>query len=215
MRAYKITDASDRTYRDFQWHEGMVHKTDGKGELCSSGWIHFYRDKRLAILLNPIHGNYHPYHLCHLWLGRIPKITLIQKVAFGILCSLETCTDQKYKKWAEDWLQNKDRTTETAKAANRNSKGSMGSRMGIRSNSRDSNMGSNRGSSDNIMGSSRGRSTSSIMGNSTSSTSSMDSSTGSTDRAARVAWIVARAAQIAAGEVEINLVRLATECLKY
>ncbi|MHA1342178.1 MAG: hypothetical protein ACTSO2_19580 [Promethearchaeota archaeon] len=102
---------------------------------------------------------------------RIPKITLIQKVAFGILCSLETCTDQKYKKWAEDWLQNKDRTTETAKAA---------------------------------------AITSWVVAEAEVRVASWV-----TAQAARVAWIVARAAQIAAGEVEINLVRLATECLKY
>jgi len=144
MRAYKITDVNDRTYAGFQWHEGRMHKTDGKGGLCSPGFIHFYRDKRLAVLLNPIHGNYQPFHL---WLGEaggkieednglkwgctefkmikrvcIPRITLTQKVAFAILCSLEVYIDPKYKKWAEAWLQNKDRmavrvTREAAKAA--------------------------------------------------------------------------------------------------
>jgi len=144
MRAYKITDVNDRTYAGFQWHEGRMHKTDGKGGLCSPGFIHFYRDKRLAVLLNPIHGNYQPFHL---WLGEaggkieednglkwgctefkmikrvcIPRITLTQKVAFAILCSLEVYIDPEYKKWAEAWLQNKDRmavrvTREAAKAA--------------------------------------------------------------------------------------------------
>jgi len=66
MRAYKITDTNDRAYAGFQWHEGKVHKTDGSGGLCTLGWIHFYRDKRLAVLLNPIHGNYYPFNM---WLG--------------------------------------------------------------------------------------------------------------------------------------------------
>jgi len=139
MRAYKITDTNDCTYKGFKWHEGKVHKTDGKGVLCSSGWIHFYRDKRLAVILNPIHGSYNPFHL---WLGEaggtikgdaglkwgctefkmikrvsIPKITLTQKVAFAILCSLKVYTDPEYKKWAEGWLQNKDRTAQAAWAA--------------------------------------------------------------------------------------------------
>jgi len=144
MRAYKITDTNDRTYAGFQWHEGKMHKTDGKGGLCSPGFIHFYRDKRLAVLLNPIHGNYNPFHL---WLGEAggkieednglkwgctefkmikrvcaPRITLTQKVAFAILCSLEVCIDPEYKKWAEGWLQHKNRmavwvTREAAKAA--------------------------------------------------------------------------------------------------
>jgi len=141
MRAYKITDVNDRTYHGFQWYEGMIHKTNGSRGLCTLGWIHFYKDKRLAVLLNPIHGKYNPYHL---WLGEargtikgdvglkwgctefkmikrvnIPKITLTQKVAFAILCSLEVCTDPEYKKWAEGWLQNKDRTAEAAQEAAR------------------------------------------------------------------------------------------------
>jgi len=136
MRAYKITDVNDRTYNGFQWYEGMIHKTNGSKELCTFGWIHFYRDKRLAILLNPIHGNYYPFNM---WMGEAggkieednglkwgctefrmikrihaPKITLTQKVAFAILCSLKVCTDPEYKKWAEDWLRNKDRTAANA-----------------------------------------------------------------------------------------------------
>jgi len=136
MRAYKITDVNDCTYKGFQWYEGKVHKTDGEKELCSSGWIHFYRDKRLAVILNPIHGKYNPFHL---WRGEaggkikgdvglkwgctefrmikrvsIPKITLTQRVAFGILCSLEIYNNSEYKKWAENWLVNKDRTTTAA-----------------------------------------------------------------------------------------------------
>jgi len=141
MRAYKITDVNDRTYHGFQWHEGMIHKTNGSGGLCTLGWIHFYKDKRLAVLLNPIHGKYNPFHL---WLGeaggkiegdnglkwgctefrmikrvRAPKITLTQRVAFAILCSLEVYSKSRYVKWAEDWLKNKDRTAKAAQEAAR------------------------------------------------------------------------------------------------
>jgi len=139
MRAYKITDINDCTYKGFQWRADMVHKTSGKGELCTGGWIHFYRDKKLAVLLNPVHGDYNP---CHLWLGeasgeikddnclkygctefgmikrvRIPKITKTQKIAFGILCSLEVYDEPGYVEWAEGWLQNKDRSLEAARTA--------------------------------------------------------------------------------------------------
>lgn len=138
MRAYKITDINDRTYAGFQWEKGMVHKTSGENELCTSGWIHFYRDKLLAVLLNPIHAYYNP---CHLWIGKargkikednglkwgcsefkmirrisIPKITKIQRVAFGILCSLEVCDDPDYIEWANNWLKNIDRTRGAAEA---------------------------------------------------------------------------------------------------
>jgi len=76
----------------------------------------------LAVLLNPIHGNYYPFNM---WLGdakgkikggnglkwgctefkmikrvRAPRITLTQRVAFAILCSLEVCTDPEYKRTA-------------------------------------------------------------------------------------------------------------------
>jgi len=139
MRAYKITDINDCTYKGFQWRADMVHKTSGKGELCTGGWIHFYRDKRLAVLLNPVHGKYNPIHL---WLGeasgeikddsglkygcsefrmikrvRIPKITETQKIAFGILCSLEVYDEPGYVQWAKGWLQNKDRSLEAARTA--------------------------------------------------------------------------------------------------
>jgi len=139
MRAYKITDINDCTYKGFPWRADMVHKTSGRGRLCTKGWIHYYRDKRLAVLLNPIHGKYNPIHL---WLGeangkikedsglkygctefrmikrvRVPRITETQKIAFGILCSLEVYSDPQYVQWAKGWLQNKDRSLEAAEAA--------------------------------------------------------------------------------------------------
>jgi len=201
MRAYKITDENDRTYHGFQWYEGKVHKTDGKGELCSPGWIHFYRDKRLAILLNPIHGNYNPFHL---WLGEaggtikkdnglkwgctefrmikrvsIPKITLTQKVAFAILCSLEVCNDPEYKKWAEGWLQNKDRTAEAAEVAAREAEAAAQAAVWA------------------------------------AQAAVWAAAQEATWAAAGVAAGVAEAAEVAPWETKINLVSLATECLKY
>jgi len=192
MRAYKITDVNDRTFRGFKWYEGKVHKTDGKGELCSSSFIHFYRDKRLAVLLNPIHGCYYPFHL---WLGEaggtikednglkwgctefrmikrvsIPRITLTQKIAFGILCSLEVCTDPEYKKWAEGWLQNKDRTAKAAQEAAW-ATGATGAAAWA--------------------------------------------AAGVSARAARAVGAAAWAVGTAAKAAKVNLIRLATECLKY
>ena len=42
------------------------------------------------------------------------KMTLEQKIAFGILCALETYQGKEYLKWSKDWFSGKDRTRESA-----------------------------------------------------------------------------------------------------
>ena len=58
MKLYKLTDEKDQTFGGCQWGENVTHKADGKGELCTEHWIHAYTDPILAVLMNPIHGNY-------------------------------------------------------------------------------------------------------------------------------------------------------------
>jgi len=215
MRAYKITDTNDRTYQGFQWYEGMIHKTNGRGELCSSSWIHFYKDKRLAVLLNPIHGKYNPFHL---WLGeasgtikgdnglkwgctefkmikrvRVPRITLTQKVAFAILCSLEVYTDPEYKKWAEGWLQNKDRTAQAAQAA------WAAARAAARA------------------GGAAAQAAQAAWAAAEAAAAEAVAWVAEVEAEAQAAWAAAEAAAQAARRIttRINLVRLVTECLKY
>ncbi|KKL58315.1 hypothetical protein LCGC14_2226540, partial [marine sediment metagenome] len=55
---YKLTDSNDQTYGKTQWGPGIEHAASGKGPLCTEGWLHAYTDPLLAVLLNPIHGNY-------------------------------------------------------------------------------------------------------------------------------------------------------------
>ena len=55
--AYKLTDSDMKTYGGFQWQIGTTYTTRGKGSLCSAGWLHYYHDPLLAVLLNPIHAN--------------------------------------------------------------------------------------------------------------------------------------------------------------
>src|SRR5208283_3776004 len=43
-----------------------------------------------------------------------PRITEIQRQAFGILCALEVCSKPAWAQWANNWLSGKDRTTEAA-----------------------------------------------------------------------------------------------------
>jgi len=235
MRAYKITDTNDCTYHGFQWYEGKIHKTDGKGELCSSSFIHFYRDKRLAILLNSIYGNYHPFNM---WLGEaggtikednglkwgctefkmikrvsIPKITLIQRVAFAILCSLEVCSEPMYVKWAEGWLQNKDRITEVAKAAEVAEVAEAAWAAAEAAEAAES--AAKAAEVAEVAEAAWAAQAAAEAAESAAEAARVAWAARVVAWAARVAWAAARAAQIAAGEVEINLVRLATECLKY
>lgn len=140
MRAYKLTHKDDQTYNGCQWGENTTHTTSGEGNLCSPGWIHFYTDPLLAVLLNPIHGSFNTDTM-HLWEGKckiekedrglkhgttqfttikqikVPKISMEQTVTFGILCALEVYKDKNFVKWAKNWLNNKDRTSDAANAA--------------------------------------------------------------------------------------------------
>ena len=135
---YKLTTQSLTTRNGFQWEIGKTEKTDGSGELCSSGWLHCYTNPLLAILLNPVHANISSPRLFEVevsgssktdnglkegWTGmelikeiKIPNITITQKVAFGILCSLEVYKEKSYVVWANNWLNNVDRTELAADA---------------------------------------------------------------------------------------------------
>lgn len=216
MRAYKITDENDCTFRGFKWYEGKVYKTNGKGELCSSNWIHFYRDKRLAVILNPIQGNYQPLHLWLCEAGgtikednglkwgctefrmikqvRVPKITLTQKVAFAILCSLKVYTDSEYKEWAEGWLQNKNRTAKAAWAAGAAAWAAAAARAAARAAEAAAEAAAKAAAE--AAGAAAGAAA---------------EAAGAAAGAARAVAGAARAVRVA----KINLVRLATECLKY
>ena len=73
VQLYKLTDAWDRTYNATQWGPGVAHRTSGKGEICSPGWLHAYRSPLLAVLMNPQHGNFDAETM-HLWaaVGDVP-----------------------------------------------------------------------------------------------------------------------------------------------
>ena len=59
MKAYKLTDKNGISKGNTQWGPYITHTASGKNNnLCSDGWIHFYTDPVLAVLLNPIHANF-------------------------------------------------------------------------------------------------------------------------------------------------------------
>ena len=129
---YKLTDEKGRTYGKTQWGPGVTHTAIGEGaDLCSDGWIHLYDSPLLAVLHTPIHANYTQPRLWEcsiegeilregqMKLGAksvttlretpVPKVTLTQRIAYGILCSLEVCKTPAYIRWAQAWLDNTNR----------------------------------------------------------------------------------------------------------
>ena len=133
MKKYKLTDQDMRTHNGFQWELGKEVITDGDSKkLCTKHWLHYYHHPLLAVLLNPIHANIDNPRLFEAKaLGKhlddkglkggctkmtlvkeieLSEITLNQKTAFGILCSLEVYKEKGFVKWANNWLSGVDRT---------------------------------------------------------------------------------------------------------
>ena len=140
MKKYKLTDQNLQTHNGFQWTLGVEMQIDGNSNhLCNSHWLHYYHHPLLAVLLNPIHADVKNPKLFEVKANGkhlddnglkggctkmtlikelvLPEVTLINKVAFGILCSLEVYKDTKYVKWAKSWLSGQDRTAYAAYAA--------------------------------------------------------------------------------------------------
>ena len=131
---YKLTTQDLTTFNDTQWVLKVWKETDGIGPLCTGGWLHCYSSPLLAILFNPIHADIKKPKLfkCEVegkylndnglkegWTRmriikeiEIPQLTLVNKIAFGILCALEVNKDEKFVSWANNWLENKDRRME-------------------------------------------------------------------------------------------------------
>jgi len=128
-----------QTHNGFQWELGKWYETSGKGELCTEGWLHCYRNKDMAVLINPAHADIKNPRLFvgegkgkvkndgYLKSGfsemrltkeiKLPEWTLTQKIAFAILCALEVCHEEPFARWAKNWLNGKDRTQKSAKKA--------------------------------------------------------------------------------------------------
>jgi hypothetical protein len=142
MKLYKLTDENAQTYGGCQWGEGVTHTASGEGELCGPGWIHAYEHPLLAVLHNPIHGNFenprlwecettdeNPLRDGQVKLGvrnlttireiPLPVVTPEQRVRYAILCGKAVYDDPAWLRWAEDWLSGKDRSAEAAAAAAR------------------------------------------------------------------------------------------------
>jgi len=139
MKAFKLTKEDLKT-RYTKWIIGIPVTAEGNGpKLCSDGWIHFYIDPIIAVLMNPAHANFNPFRMfeCETSGEHLheplksgcktltitkeitpPEVTVVNRIAFGILCTLEIEQSAKYMKWAKGWLDNNDRSRYASDAAN-------------------------------------------------------------------------------------------------
>ena len=136
MIAYKLTDQGMNTYGYTHWTLGEWKETNGEGDLCSPGWLHYYSHPLLAVFLNPTHAHFANPRLfeievagdikedCGLKFGctkmrlvrelQLPAVTVEQRVKFAIYCALEVCADPAFVKWANGWLDGTDRSKAAA-----------------------------------------------------------------------------------------------------
>lgn len=138
MKVYKLTNNVGQTYNCCQWGESVTNETSGTGDLCGPGWLHYYEDARLAVLLNPIHAEFHPDTM-QLWEAKadgqikrdrglkagcsrlttlrripLPEVTTEHRIRFGIACARRVCTDKVWQTWATKWLSGEDRSEDAA-----------------------------------------------------------------------------------------------------
>jgi hypothetical protein len=138
MKLYKLTNQDCTTKNNTLWGENITHKTNGEGNLCSSGWLHAYQSPELALFMNPIHGNF-PSPI--LWeaegegdfkddnglkcgvtqLTTVKKLDIVvptteQCIKFALLCAKEVYKDDKFLQWCENWLNGTDRSEAAAEA---------------------------------------------------------------------------------------------------
>jgi hypothetical protein len=139
MQVYKLTDQNLQTHNGYQWQINDWHETDGAGELCSKGWLHFYYSKELALFLNPMHADIANPKLFvavaagqfkddHGLKGGCTKLRIVEElpvvmptteqfVKLGIYCAKAVTTDIAWNKWADAWLDGSDRSARFARSA--------------------------------------------------------------------------------------------------
>ena len=138
---YKLTDENWVTRGHTKWGPGVTHTAPGNGELCTSSYLHAYRDPLVAVFMNPIHaGISDPI----MWEAKgiverddgtkvgctkltttkiidLPAMTTDQRVKIAVLAAREVYAGKHFVKWARAWLDGTDRSlayaTEAAKAA--------------------------------------------------------------------------------------------------
>lgn len=138
MIAYKLTTKTMQTHGGCQWAVGETRTAPG-GEPCTCRVIHWYSDPLLAVLHDPIHGQFGP--MARLWECEVeqtgtdglkcwgtrctllreiplPTVTAEQRVRYAILCAREVVPKNfAWRIWADRWLSGADRSAESAHRA--------------------------------------------------------------------------------------------------
>ena len=139
MKLYKLTDKYGKTRNDTQWGEGVTHAASGRGtNLCSDGFIHAYEHPLIALLMNPAHAG---FDTPRLWEAEgdvvkrdgqtkcgcrslttvrelpLPIISTEQRIAFAIRCALAVYHQPFFEIWANQWLDDTDRSRAAARTA--------------------------------------------------------------------------------------------------
>ena len=127
-KGYKLTKTDQTTRNNTKFKIGVpVHAIGTGTKLCSNGWIHFYVNPVLAVLMNPIHANFDPFLLFECETSdkelheplksgcktltitkqiSIPIVTITNRIAFGILCAKCVYKNVEWNIWADKWLSN-------------------------------------------------------------------------------------------------------------
>ena len=132
MKLYKLTNARGYTREEhlncLQWGKGIIYEAAGAAgqPLCTSGLMHCYLHKLVAVLCDCLDGNYGPdgrlwkctgegeflsdglqggfRKLTSLEEVPLPKITMEERVHWGILCAIEVFDEELFSNWAKGWV---------------------------------------------------------------------------------------------------------------
>ena len=138
--AYKLLSQDMMSNGNTKWEIGVkkIKKDTGNYKMCTNNVFHCYSHPVLALFLNPIHANIENPRIFKIKVDRIvasdglkqatleqtiieeliiPKPTLIQTTAFGIICAKHIYKNIKFQSWANNWLSNEDRSSHAAWAA--------------------------------------------------------------------------------------------------
>ena len=139
MIGYKLANADLTTRGNTKWEIEKTITTSGDGTLCGPGWLHYYRSPLLAVLHNPVHGNFWNPRMLKVRVGgkilhdgwtksgctemtpieeiELPEISTAQRVRYAIICIKKVYTDATWNRWADAWLSGADRGRCSADAA--------------------------------------------------------------------------------------------------
>ena len=140
---YKLTDQDGFTRKGKQneclWGPGVKHTSKGphdkRIDLCTNSYIHCYENPLVAVFMNSQHENLNNpilweakgfvskrngqlkagcFSLTTIKKIELPVLTANQRIRAAIYIALEYYKEPKFKKWAENWLNNKDRSENAA-----------------------------------------------------------------------------------------------------